>query len=75
MGDVTDGRAAPWSRDDEALFRDDEDADEAVCAACNQPLVVGQMVQERPAFSLHFYHARARDCVAAPEDQPQESAP
>ena len=64
--DVTDGNPAPWNRNDAETFEDDEKQ----CAACGQPFAVGEVVQERPAFSLHFYHVNTRDCPAITEEAP-----
>ena len=61
----TNGQPSPWSRDDVELFKDDEKR----CAACDEPFLVGQEVQERPAFSLRFYHVSPRDCLTHPEEE------
>lgn len=53
------GEARPWSESDLSLFEDDE----AVCSACDEPLRAGQVVQERPSFSLKFWHVTPGDCA------------
>jgi hypothetical protein len=68
MTDVTDGKPSPWTRDDAALF----ETEEARCARCGERFVVGQVVQERPAFSLRFYHTTPRDCAKLPEAPEEE---
>lgn len=52
------GQARAWSYDDDELFEDDE----KVAACCGQPIRVGQVIQERPAFSMAFYHCDTTDC-------------
>ena len=54
------GQHKPWSASDQELFPEDE---EATCQKCGQALQLGQMVQERPAFSLAFYHDDDKDCA------------
>lgn len=56
-----DGEIRRWSASDRELFEDEE----PVCAVCGDDLQVGQVVQERPAFSLKFFHVDADDCVGA----------
>jgi hypothetical protein len=57
-----DGQVRPWRTDDAELFESEE---EAVCAGCGEPLEEGRRVQERPAFSLRFFHVDAADCAMA----------
>jgi hypothetical protein len=52
------GEARKWSYGDDDLF----DEDEKICDACGGPFVIGQVIQERPAFSLRFYHVDTKDC-------------
>jgi len=52
------GKIARWNYNDDEQF----DEEQRACAACGEVFVVGQRVQERPAFSLHFYHTDTKDC-------------
>lgn len=53
-----DGAIRRWNYDDADLL----DEDESVCADCGKPFQLDQEVQERPAFSLRFYHVNTDDC-------------
>lgn len=53
---MADGQAKPWTYEDSYGFPD------AACPRCGRPLEEGQLVQERPAFSLDFFHVNEADC-------------